>query len=96
MHDYVSKIFRECQLLQVQVQNNLAIYQDYQMCIRDRSCTMIHDDGHDKITGRAVMADAMDLDADGNTEERLASAVSYTHLEEKARKPQGLTISIKI
>ncbi|MDO4299764.1 MAG: hypothetical protein Q4C59_15060, partial [Lachnospiraceae bacterium] len=50
------------------------------------SCTMIHDDGHDKITGRAVMADAMDLDADGNTEERLAYSTSTRIVSDHANE----------
>ena len=50
------------------------------------SCTMIHDDGHDKITGRAVMADAMDLDADGNTEERLAYSTSTRTVSDHANE----------
>lgn len=36
------------------------------------SYTMVHDDGHDKISGRAITPDYLDLDADGNTEEKAA------------------------
>lgn len=50
------------------------------------SYTMIHDDGHDKITGRAIMADSMDLDDDGNAEEKIAYSASTRVVSDNANE----------